>query len=89
MNIQIKWRKPNQDWKEAEVFPIADILDLSRNHAIDLFSRDIPFVIKQGIDTIISNDKDLRAQYHKKRFKVLKMEDIEKSEETLQKVGFV
>lgn len=90
MNLQIKWRKPNQEWKEAAAFPVEDIIDKSRNHTIDLFSRDtLFFVIKQGADIIISNDKELRHQYHKKRFKVFTLDQIERSEGILKEVGFV
>jgi len=85
MNILAKW-KSGEEWV---TFPVEDIINLSRNHALDLFNRNIPFVIKQGSDIVISNDKELRAQYHRKRFRVFKLEDIERSEEVLGKVGFV
>ncbi len=89
MNIQIKWRNAGEEWKDARVFDVQDILHKSRNHAIYLFNRSIPFVIKQGSDIVISNDKELRHQYHKKRFRVFTLDQIERSEEILSKVGFV
>ena len=89
MIIQIKWKNTGEEWKNARIFDVKDILHKPRNHAIDLFNRSTKFVIKQGSDIVISNDKELRHQYHKKRFRVFTLDEIERSEEVLSKVGFV
>lgn len=89
INIAIKWKNTGEEWKDAKVFDVQDIINKPRNHAMALFGRSIPFVIKQGADIVISNDKELRHQYHRKRFRVFTLDEIERSEELLSKVGFV
>lgn len=83
LDIQIKWKNGDK-W---DIFPIEDIIDRSRNHAIDLFSRKIPVLIKQG-DIYISNDSTVRHTYHKRGDKVLDLGKLERSESKLSEVGF-
>lgn len=84
----VKWKNDGK-WQD---FDAADILHLSRNHSIDLFSRNIPVVIRQG-DNVISNDSATRQQYHKisarDGLKVYDLAKLERSDEMLSKVGFV
>lgn len=88
MKLIIKWKNDGK-WQD---FDETDILSFSRNHAIDLFSRKIPIVIRQG-DYVISNDSATRQQYHKIAARdgltVYALDKIERSEELLSKVGFV
>lgn len=84
MDISAKWRS-GAAWVD---FPINDILHMPLNHALDLFNRAIPVVIRQG-QLIVSNDKAMRQTYHKKReFTVLALDKVERSEGILQEVGF-
>ena len=85
MDIRIKWRDSCNKWID---FPIEDIVNHSRNHVIDLFSRPIPILIKQD-DTYISNDKAIRQAYHKRGDKVIAMDKIERNEGKLSEVGFL
>lgn len=89
MEIAIKWRDKGDKWQE---FDSMDILRLSRNHSIDLFSRNIPVVIRQG-DNVVSNDSATRQQYHKIAARdgltVYDLAKLERSDDILSTVGFV
>lgn len=83
--IEIKW-KLSGGWQD---FDTADILHLSRNHALDLFTRNIPIIIRQG-DNIIINDTQTRATYHRNpKYKVIALDKVERSDDVLFQVGFV
>jgi alpha-glucosidase (family GH31 glycosyl hydrolase) len=84
MDITIKY-KDNGKWLD---FNIGDINHMSRNHAMNLFAGKIPVIVKEGT-TIISNDKDTRHLYHKKRMKVMKFTDCILSMRPLCEVGFL
>ncbi len=88
MEITIKWKHDGK-WRD---FNTDDILDRPRNHALDLFNRAIPVVIRQG-DTVISNDGATRQQYHKIAVRdgltVLDLAKVERSESKLSEVGFI
>ena len=83
MDIQIKWKNGTK-W---DIFPVTDILHLPRNHALDLFGRKIPVLIKQD-DTYISNDAAVFQTYHKRGDKVLDLAKLERSDKPLCEVGF-
>jgi hypothetical protein len=87
MNISIKWQQiaEQEVWK---IFPVEDILNRSRNHALDLFRRNIPVIIKEG-DAIISNSMEMRNIYRRKSFKVYDLVSIQPSTGLLQEVGFI
>ena len=84
MDIKIKWLSGGK-WA---LFPVEDILHLSRNHAIALFSRSIPVLIKQD-DIYISNDRSVRHTYHKRGIKVIDLAKAERSEGILSDAGFI
>lgn len=84
-DIKIKW-KSGADWVD---FPVNDILHLTRDHAIALFTRKIPVIIRQG-DNIISNDTATRQMYHKRGgCKVIALDKVTPSSENVGSVGFV
>ena len=101
-DITIKWQQKYKEMPEAttetsrellsrpvwNVFPMADILERSRNYALSLFSRSMWVVIKQG-DLIISNSMEMRNLYKKKGFKVYDLTSIQPDETALSKVGFI
>ena len=84
MDIKIMWRNGTK-WLD---FDYPDIAHLSRNHAINLFSFKTPVLIKAG-DTYISNDKAVRAQYHKRGDKIIALDTLARSESPLSEVGFI
>jgi len=90
MDLKIKWMPKGGNPKTDYVpFQVEDILDRSRNHAIDLFSGNVPVVIRQG-QSIISNDVATRAMYHRKpEYTVYALDKIARSEGKLSEVGFV
>lgn len=88
VDILIKW-KNGKEWVD---FLIGDILHLPRNHAIDLFSRNIPMIARQG-DIVVSNDSATMQQYHKIAARdgltVMDLAKLERSEMNLSEVGFL
>ena len=80
----IKWKNGNGVW---EIFPLADILHLSRNHAIGLFSGKIAVVAKEQ-DTYIVNSVETQRKYLSQKKKCLLFANLPRSEELLGRVGF-
>ena len=86
MEISIKWKDEKKRlWCN---FNVPEILGYPRNHALDLFSNNIPVVIKQD-SFIISNDLEMRNLYRKKGHRVFSLSDLTPSGDRLGTVGFV
>lgn len=102
MDISIKWQMVHAQQHCAdsetksvllklavwEIFPVEDILNLSRNHALDLLTRKVPVIIKED-GAIISNCMEMRNLYRRKGFKIYDLASIQPSEKLLQDVGFI
>lgn len=102
MEISIKWQQVYKELSLAtdqtkrsllsrpvwNVFPMADILERSRDHAVALFSRGIAVVVKQD-NVIISNSLEMRNIYRKKGNTVYDLESIQPSDKPLELVGFI
>ena len=82
--IVIKW-KDGEKWK---IFPVADILHMSRNHAIALFQNKIDVVAKQGEQYIV-NTQARYNQYKANKKAVTLFSELQPSEETLSTVGLI
>jgi len=83
MEVTVKWRD-GKIWRE---FDLSEINHMPRDHAINLFSRNIQVIAKQG-DTYIVNREELKAQYAKKGSKVKLFSELDKSDCLFGKVGF-
>ena len=102
MDISIKWQRIHAQEQCAdsetkpvllkmpvwEIFPIEDLLKRSRNHALNLFKRNIPVIIKED-GAIISNSMEMRNLYRRKGFRIYDLESIQPSTGLLQDVGFL
>ena len=85
MDISIKWQDGGDKWRELN---LDDIAHMPRSHAIDLFNRTVPVIIKEG-DDIISNDLAMRNLYRKQGKRVHKLDDIIPSNGRLSIIGFL
>ena len=81
----IKWLNGEHGWTD---FNTADITYMSRNHAIDLFSRGIPVIIKDG-DEYITNKVDLFHRYKKERKPIRMLSECVISDKLICDVGFI
>ena len=78
-------------WKNAgkwETFPIADLLSYPRQHAVDLFSRSIPAIIKVG-ERYIVNNTELRDSYKRAKKDVMMLQELQPSDRPFGSVGFL
>jgi len=83
--IKIKWKSG----EDLIAFPLEDIIDRPRNHALDLFNRNISIAIRQD-NVLISNSKEIRHLYHKKsQLTVMSLDQVTRSEKLLSEVGFI
>ena len=82
--ISIKWRNAENKW---EIFPLTDILHLSRNHAIDLFSGKIAVVAKEA-ETYMVNSEETQRKYISQGKPCQLFSELIRSEEKLQSIGF-
>jgi len=85
MELKIKWQSQTGEWVE---FPVADIMNNSRNHAIALFSQKIPVIVNQD-GTYITNSKVLQKQYQSNRSPVKMFVELEPDPRKLGTVGFL
>jgi len=84
MDIVIKWQDKEGNWQP---FDVNDILHMSRNHAIALFSQGTGVIIKQGDSSYIVNRVDLLDQYKRQGKSVKLLSQCEGSDKTLEEVG--
>jgi len=83
MDIVIKWQDKEGNWQP---FDVSDILHMSRDHAIALFSQGTPVIIKQD-DSYIVNKVDLLDQYKRQGKSVKLLSQCECSDKILEEVG--
>lgn len=84
INIEITW-KDKETWM---MFKLSDIIERSRNHAIDLFSNKVPVIAKQ--DSIyITNSATIYDSYKRKGTPVYMFAELQRNEGKLLEVGFL
>jgi hypothetical protein len=83
----IKWRDNNGTWQDL---PVSDIAHMPVAHAVALFSRNIPVIIKEGAQYLV-NTPELLASYKKKGSRVMMIGDVDPSRfnKSLSSSGFV
>lgn len=88
MEITIKWQFEGK-WRDYDDMDY--LACCSRNHAMNLFSMDLPVVIKEtqdGADRYIVNTSDLLAQYRRSGKQVMLLSDCTPSPGSIERVGF-
>ena len=86
----IKWQNTSITAPNWFDFSVDDIMHLSVQHAVDLFSNAVPVVIKEG-ERYIVNTPDLLASYRKqgKRVMMITEADPNRRQQKLSVAGFV
>jgi c-di-AMP phosphodiesterase-like protein len=76
-------------WQDGDKFvPFEDCFYESRNHFLDMFLNPTPVVAKEN-DMYLTNDEKMFIAYRKKNKKIVYFKDCVRSEEKLNKVGFL
>ena len=86
MELKAMWQ--NKETGQWQDFDLNDILHMSRDNAIDLFSFSIPVIAKHD-NIYIVNNKTLCKQYQHNRKTVKLFSDLEPSKSPLGTVGFI
>jgi hypothetical protein len=82
--ISVKW-KSGSKWLP---FQLSDILHMSRDHAIALFSNP-PIVVAKDGETYITNRESIRDDYKKQNKPCILFSDLQPSTMPLEEVGLI
>jgi hypothetical protein len=85
--IIIKWKDNADNWQN---FDISDIMAMTIRHAVNLFSGEVPVIIKEGAQYLV-NTADLLDSYRKKGSKVMMISQVDSKrfDNLLSHAGFV